>query len=227
MAVEDGVVRLTGVVGSALERSRAIANGFVNGVARVEADGLTVRWWNRDAMTASKRAPAGAATLARTIEERWRREPYLEDAEAKVRIDPGRTAVLFGNVKSLAAKRQAEWLATTTVGVARVRNHLKVRPKPPVSDEQLATAVRQALRRDPLVDSQQVWVSVREGVVRVLGTATSPLEKQRAGELAAGIESAVDVHNLIVVADDGQSARARARDLREQILTSTPRAQAR
>jgi osmotically-inducible protein OsmY len=219
VAVVDGVVTLSGVVGSALERGHAIADAFVNGVKRVEADGLDVRWWQRTEMTASKRkqTPKAAAALARTIENKWQRDPYLARANADASVARGGVATLAGAVGSLAAKRQAEWLAGTTLGITRVRNHLKVRPSPPVSDEEIAAQVRQALRRDPIVNSYELWTNVHEGVVRLLGNVDLQLERRRAEEVAAAIKGVVDVHNLLQIKRPPAAPTARDADLREEI----------
>jgi osmotically-inducible protein OsmY len=219
VTVDNGVVRLSGAVASVGERKHAIADAYVNGVESVDATALTVSWWQRDAMAASKRKqrPAGSAVLARTIEEKWRRDPYLAVGHPAVTVATGGVASVSGTVDSLAAKRQAEWLAMTTVGVSRVRNHLRVRPDPPVPDPEIATTVRGALRRDPMVDSYQLWCDVRDGVVRLLGSVDTSMEKRHAGDLAAAVRGVVDVHNLLEVARPPTTTSANDRELRDDI----------
>jgi osmotically-inducible protein OsmY len=218
VTVDHGVVKLSGAVVSVVERRHAIADAYVNGVERVDADGLTVRWWQRESMAASKRKqrPAGSGVLARTIAEKWRRDPYLTVGHPTVTVGAGGIASLSGIVDSLAAKRQAEWLAASTVGVSRVRNLLRVRPDPPVPDPEIAKAVQGALRRDPLVDSHQLWSDVRDGVVRLLGRVDSAAERRRAGDVVTAIKGVVDVHNLIEVARP-PAAGLDDRELRDEI----------
>jgi osmotically-inducible protein OsmY len=218
VAVDHAVVKLSGAVASVVERQHAIADAYVNGVNRVDAGGLTVRWWQHQAMAASKRKQrlAGTDVLAHTIEEKWRRDPYLTVGHPAVTVMGDGIANLSGTVDSLAAKRQAEWLAATTVGVSRVRNHLRVRPAPAVPDPEIAKAVQGALRRDPLVDAYELWCDVRDGVVRVLGKVDSLAEKRRAGDVVAAIKGVVDVHNLLEVASL-PTASANDRELRDEI----------
>jgi osmotically-inducible protein OsmY len=45
--VKDAQVTLAGTVGSAAEKSRAVSDAWVDGVAKVDATALDVKWWDR------------------------------------------------------------------------------------------------------------------------------------------------------------------------------------
>jgi hypothetical protein len=93
-----------------------------------------------------------------------------------------------------------------------VQNHLKVRPQPPVPDEQIEIRVGSALARDPFVDRYQIEVAVRDGSVLLAGTVGSSFEKSHAEGVAAGIKGVADVRNHLHVAH----APIRVSDLERQ-----------
>jgi hyperosmotically inducible protein len=79
----------------------------------------------------------------------------------------------------------------------------------PKSDEMLATAVHDGLAHDSRVNSMQVRVSAREGVVRLSGTVPRQADRDAAEDVARKVAGVRDVNNDIVVdsnpAGPGQS----------------------
>jgi hypothetical protein len=77
------------------------------------------------------------------------------------------------------------------------------------SDEMLATAVHDGLAHDSRVNSMQVRVSAREGIVQLSGTVPRQADRDAAEDVARKVAGVRDVHNNIVVdsnpAGPGQS----------------------
>lgn len=79
---------------------------------------------------------------------------------------------------------------------AQERFEAETRPK---SDEMLATAVHEELARDARVDSGQVRVQAREGVVTLEGRVTSNAERDAAAETAQRVNGVRRVENALSV----------------------------
>jgi osmotically-inducible protein OsmY len=198
VAVDNGTARLTGTVGSALERARAQQLAWVPGVKKVDAAGLDVEWWARNEMRRDKYAPRSDAQVQKAIEAAFLYDPRVASFNPEVKVDDG-VATLSGTVDNLDARHAAGSDARDTVGVVLVRNHLHVRPPREASDEMITEEVRQAIARDPLVDRFGVGVATFRGQVSLAGDVDSLLEKDRAGRIASGIDGVVAVHNDIQV----------------------------
>lgn len=69
----------------------------------------------------------------------------------------------------------------------------------PKSDELLATAVHDSLAHDSRVNSMQVQVSAREGIVQLDGTVPRRADRDAAEGIARKVAGVRDVHNQIVV----------------------------
>jgi osmotically-inducible protein OsmY len=69
----------------------------------------------------------------------------------------------------------------------------------PKSDELLATAVHDSLAKDARVNSMQVRVSAREGIVQLSGTVPREGDRDAAESIARQVAGVRDVTNKIVV----------------------------
>ena len=69
----------------------------------------------------------------------------------------------------------------------------------PVPDVELTSVLRRALRRDPVVGSEPIEVSVVDGEVVLTGTVPSLVDKMRAGEVIVTFRGARSLANRIVV----------------------------
>jgi osmotically-inducible protein OsmY len=124
-------------------------------------------------------------------------------------MNRGDTVVLFGSVRSEAAKQLAERIALRTVGVGRVDNQLWVDPqagrvdgasqpaaKTP-ADPWISTRVAASLRFDRRVDAGRVHVSTEDGVVTLSGWVPTAADKRIAAEIASDIEDVKAVTNAL------------------------------
>jgi osmotically-inducible protein OsmY len=70
-------------------------------------------------------------------------------------------------------------------------------------DEQVGTAVSQALADDRRVHAMNMKVAVRDGVVTLTGRANDADEHRAAEEVARAVPGVRDVENRLVVAEPG------------------------
>jgi osmotically-inducible protein OsmY len=149
VVVEDGVVMLSGVVGSAAEKRRAMLDARVGGVVTVDADDLEVKHWAREEeLRKGKYVSVSDEEVRTAVEDALLFDPRVVSLAVTTRVDDG-MVTLRGTVDNLKAKRAAERDAMRTVGVTSVRNRLRVRPEEPVSDERLEQRAAGAITRDP------------------------------------------------------------------------------
>lgn len=197
--VRSGDVTLSGVVGSAAERARAMRQAWVRGVKEVEAAQLEVDWTARDRYQRQPGAERAfePEAIASYVAAGIARDPRV-DATPKVRVRHG-VATLEGSVGSVAARVAAEDTASNTVGVWRVRNLLSVEPAERLQDAQLEALVQRALARDPYLYDDPVTVAVSAGVVQLGGRADDAFDRIRAAQVASRIGGVVTVQNLIAI----------------------------
>jgi osmotically-inducible protein OsmY len=198
VSVEDGKATLTGTVGSALERARAVGQAWVPGVSEVDATGLEVEWWARDRMRRDEYQFKSDAQIQQAVKDALLFDPRVLSFKPDVQAEDG-VVTLSGTVDNLEASRAAEEDARNTVGVALVQNHLRVRPTNDLTDEEVTLRVQRAMRRDPFVDRFDVGVTTFDGEVSLAGEVDSRFDRARAGEVAAGVEGVVAVHNNLRV----------------------------
>jgi osmotically-inducible protein OsmY len=150
------------------------------------------------------------AEIAESIRKALARNPYVEDYEITVEVD-NNVASLYGTVDSYFEKGEADDVASQTKGVMDVENHLTVdyvdEPlvyNPYLDDDYLydydwydykpynSYVVDRAIKDEiedelwwsPFVDSDDVNVSVDNGVARLTGTVDSYSEMDAAVENA-------------------------------------------
>ncbi|HEX9627418.1 MAG TPA: BON domain-containing protein [Acidiferrobacterales bacterium] len=106
---------------------------------------------------------------------------------------------LTGQVESLSHKRLAGVLAWWTPGRRDVVNELEIVPMEYDNDPEIADALRLVLEIDPMVDADQVSISVRDAVVTLQGLLVSDDQKKRAELDAWYVDGVTDVVNHIIV----------------------------
>jgi len=197
VTVADGKATLTGTVGSALERARAVGQAWVPGVREVDATGLEVEWWARDDMRRDKYRLKSDAQIRDAVKDALVYDPRVLSFNPDVRVKNG-VVTLSGVVDNLEARRAAERDARNTVGVSHVRNHLRVRSDSDVTDDEITLAVQRALQRDPYIDRSNVGVTTFRGEVSLAGEVDTWFERSRAESVAATVQGVVDIHNNLV-----------------------------
>lgn len=195
--VRDGIVRLTGIVGSTAERTYAHYDAWVPGAKEVDFSGLEIKNWARDpALRKTKYVVKSDDALAAGLGAALRQDPRIQ--AYKIRVDAvGGIITMRGIVGNLAAKRAAERNAHNTVGVRGVINRIRVRPSTAQKDNDVANRVRAAFKLDPYIERHKVSVTVSDGVAHLYGFVDLSFEKARAEEIAARVDGIVDVENYI------------------------------
>ena len=200
VAVKNGNVQLSGTVGSAAEKRRAIGDAYVANVKSVDAKPLKVRLWARDEkLKGDKYQNVSDAEIRRAVKDALFYDPRVVSFDVKPEVADG-IVTLRGAVENLKAKRAATQSALNTVGVVDVKNRLKVRPQRKYSDEILESRIKQSLLRDPFLEKRQITVNVRNGEADLYGTVDTAFEKIRAADLASRITGVVKVENHLVIA---------------------------
>ncbi len=203
VTVDDGAARLSGSVGSAYEKDLAVSEAWVVGVESLDPSDLTVRWFADEPNLRELEIERAAADTARAIERALSRSAVVDTQTISVSVEEG-IATLDGEVETVYEKQAAERRATTVSGVWRITNHLRVVPAFEQTGTVLAEEVRDAIRRDPWVELDQVDVTVDGGTVRLGGKVDSAFERRKARMAASRIPGVVEIRNAIEVAIGGK-----------------------
>jgi osmotically-inducible protein OsmY len=200
--VSGDEVILSGTVGSAAEKTRAITKAYVRGVRNVDATGLDVESWARDQrFRKDKYVEKPDQKIAAAIEDALVYHPRVSSFNIGVDVDAG-VATLTGTVDNVKAKRAAGQTARHTVGVWRVKNKINVRSPEQPSDPMLENRVENALERDPYVNRYEIDVDVVNGQAYLTGDVDSVFERAQADDAAAEVEGVVHVNNNLDVDAD-------------------------
>lgn len=212
VTVQDAVATLSGAVGSLAEKRQAYEAAWVAGVIEVNDQPLVVDWNRREKMQrAVARLRPEDSEIEQALEKTLQYDPRIDIERVKIQVEEG-IVTLFGEVDSLQAKRRAAADARNTIGVWRVRNHLKVRPgigphrRPmPDYDAQIANKVRLALLRDPEIEQDEITVTVNNYLVKLEGRVDSEHVKQLAEDVASRIRGVVSIVNQLRVGRSWES----------------------
>jgi osmotically-inducible protein OsmY len=201
VTVEDGNVQLSGTIGSAAERRKALALSWVAGVGDVDVRSLEVARWARDEdLRDPRNVNVSDGEIESAIESALLYDARVISTDVNVAAADG-TVVLRGRVDSLQAKRAAEQDARHTVGVTTVENRIKVRPTVVASDAVVADNIREALARDAVAESWEIDVLVVDGIATLTGAVSNYYEKARADNIAANVAGVEEVRNFLTVVE--------------------------
>jgi len=199
VAAEDGRVRLSGVVGSAAEKRRAMIDAHVTGVASVDALDLDVKLWARDEdLRKDKYVAVSDDEVRKAVEDALLYDPRVVSLNVTTRVDDG-VVTLRGIVNDLKEKRAAAGDARNTVGVLSVKNRLRVRPSRPIDAEALERKAGDAVSRDPYLEPYEITVEVVGGTATLYGSVDSYYEKAQAEDVVSRIEGIRTVENRLTV----------------------------
>jgi osmotically-inducible protein OsmY len=198
--VKDANVALSGTVGSATEKRRAISDAYVDGVRGVDGRGLLVE---PDGAFDPHWQPALAksdADIALAIRDAESYDPRVRAADIAVGVSSG-VATLSGTVDTLNAKLAAEAVASSTVGVTDVNNRIVARSQQQMADTVLAGRIHDALSLDPLIDIHEISIAAVDGYITLTGVVGSRLERAEAFDAASRMAGVVAVANRLETRD--------------------------
>jgi hyperosmotically inducible protein len=117
---------------------------------------------------------------------------------------------LSGFVETETEKADAERVAAAVAGVREVRNSIVVAVRPPVSqriaDGVTTGRVKAALIDDKEVNSNQINVETRAGVVQLSGFVLNEKRRERAAFVASRVEGVQRVENALVIKPEERPA---------------------
>jgi len=196
--IAEGVVKLSGSVGSLFQKQHADRDAWIEGVRGVDDSGLSVADSIGKHPRRSPLAKPDDLAIQKAIEAYFQDDPRVRMFHLGVLVVDGQ-ATLTGIVDNLRARRAAQGDAHNTVGVDAVIDDIRVRVLTGLPDDDaIAGKIRAALGRDPYLDQDLIRVSVRHGLVYLYGGTDSPFEKERAEEVASMIVGVVAVRNRII-----------------------------
>lgn len=106
---------------------------------------------------------------------------------------------LTGTLATSYPKEVAGVLASWIPGVVDVQNEIQVKPSEVRSDEQILTDIGTRFQKNPFVHSQDIFVTVNQGVVTLTGIVSSVLASDQAEAIARFTPGVVDVRNTLFV----------------------------
>ena len=118
-----------------------------------------------------------------------------------VEID-NNVVTLTGSVATHREKMRAEEIAGSLRGVVAVKNELAVVPTRSISDEVVAEEVVGALRRNVMVNPNEIDVAVNEGVVVLSGKVPSYTAWVAANRAASHTDGVIAIQNTLTVEPD-------------------------
>jgi len=193
--VKNGRVTLIGTIGSAISKSRAIDDALVNGVMYVESSGLTIEPWANEGVHRKSEYPDRSdIEIKQAVQAALPLDPRISAFSPSVTVEGGRVT-LSGTVGNLKAKTSAEQDAKNIVGVWKVDDLLKVRPKEEPADAEMTKQLKAALSWDPFLDSSTIEVAVSNTVASLSGSVDSSFQKAEAQDVASRIKGVTMVRN--------------------------------
>jgi len=197
VAVNDGIVQLSGTVASPAQKRWARWKSWINGVKDVNADAVIVSpWITADDWRAEREPIRDDSAIRSALTDALLYDPRVSTFDVIPEVEAG-WVTLRGEVPTLRAKQAAERVARHTVGVAGVTNRIKVRPEQGVDDADLASRILDALEANPYTEATDTTVRVHDGQVTLTGTADTRFEKREAARVAAGVLGVTAVRNAI------------------------------
>lgn len=190
VAVQDGVVTLSGHVPSYAEKKAAErAAQRVSGVKAI-AEEIEARLPGKYQRTDADLAKAVADTIA------W--HVFLPEDRIKVKVEDG-WVTLEGEVERYHQWAEISGAVRHLTGVRGVSNLLQIKPLAKVASESIKAKIKRALERAADADADQITVEVRGTEVTLSGTVRSFAEREDAERTAWAAPGVREVHNRIQV----------------------------
>lgn len=197
--VHNNKVRLQGIVRSAAEKSRAFNNAWVIGVVSVDSSRLEVtRQIRNEPCRKDKFLDKSHEEIKRAIEDAFFYHPRVALFNITVEVNNG-VVTLNGTVDNLKAKRTAKEVAMNIIGVRKVRNYLKVRPRKLPHDSTVMKNIHNALSINPVTDRFDILTQVQNNKVYLYGTVDTFFDKNTAGNVVGRVPGVVNLVNKLNV----------------------------
>jgi osmotically-inducible protein OsmY len=197
--VKDGVVGLSGTVGSLNEKQLAVSYAWTPGVKSVSTSALDINDWATNPRLRTEAYPSRTdKEIKSAIEDAFFYDPRVYEFNTKVTVDNG-VAILSGKVDNLKAKRAAENDARNVVGVTFVRNNIRVKPDYIPENQSLEALIASSITLDPELEFYEIDVSAVSGKVYLEGEVDSWYEKYKAEDVASRVNGVTSIVNNLDV----------------------------
>jgi osmotically-inducible protein OsmY len=161
--VDNGIVTLSGVVDN-LKAKRAAEQDALNTMGV---------WMVRNHLQVRPKESQADDEIEQNVRNALLRDTLTERHDIKVTVR-NKKVYLKGSVDNYYEKQHAEDVATRVSGVVAIKNNLKVEyTAAPKSDWKIKNDVENELFWSYFVDSDDITVSVKNGVVTLIGTVDS------------------------------------------------------
>ena len=202
VSVKNGKVKLSGVVGSANEKSLAYFQAWSAGVNAVNDKDLKVEGWARDDnLRKNKYVTKSDDEITNAVKDAFLYDPRVFSFNPDISVRDG-VVYLNGVVDNLKAKQSAEQDAKNVVGVLRVKNYLKVRPVSIPDNDDLKAKIESEILMDPVLKLWKIDVKANNGIVYLNGAVDSYFEKTKAEDLVSKTKGVINVENNLSVYDN-------------------------
>lgn len=173
--VNSGLVSLSGVVGTFMEKRRAQTQAWVSGVRAVNVDALVVAPARRDPEQRLTRPMPTDEQVAGAVRNALRLDPRVPEGSVVASVEAG-IVRLHGTVTSLVSKRAAEEDAANTLGAWRVESFITVSPQAPSGDAALVQRITERLAEHPEIDLEKLTIEANAGRVALRGASDDMFE---------------------------------------------------
>lgn len=197
--VNNGHVKLTGMVKSADQKRRAFQDALVAGVKSIDVNDLQVnRLYQEQPPVRQPMALPSDEALAEAVTASLQLDPRIPEGAVAVDVSSG-VVTVTGQVDTLATKRAVEQNIREVAGVSHVLNNVQLDASRPISDTEIERRIEDALLRNPDFDYTDIEVSVTEGRVVLTGIAEYPYQLKNAEEIASRMRGVREVIDKIVL----------------------------
>ncbi len=196
VSVKNGVVTLTGTVGSEYQKDRAYdAVRWVDNVTGV-INNLKVEWWEKEG-TRTKAPHPTDDELVSAVTDELLQDSRLDPLDLVVTVSRGHVT-LKGTVANYYQEEIAEADVHDVIGVGWVTNDLVVRTIKR-EDSRIRGDILFDIATDDALSNQDIDVKVKNGVVTLFGKADTGYDEVHAKMIASRIRGVRKVNNEITV----------------------------
>ena len=197
VSVDEGVVTLSGTVGSAYQKALAYSDvRWIDNVGTVK-NNLKVEWWKEEGTRTETPFPTDAE-LSDAVTRELRSDNRLAPDALEVTVRHGHV-ILRGTVANNYQKQIAGIDARDVVGVAWVTNYLTPRSMRR-DDSRIRDDVLSNIAVDESLWDQPIAVTVKNGVVTLSGRLERGYDKPHAKMLASRVRGVTEVIDNLTVA---------------------------
>jgi len=196
VSVEDGVVTLSGMVGSEYQKAHAAGDvRWIDNVKRLD-NKLNVVWWERQGIRTEASFP-NDDDLRKAVTDELLRDSRLELQDLVVKVVLGHVTI-NGFVPNTYQLQIAGADAGDVIGVGWVTNHIAARPVRR-DDSEIRDEVAFEISNDAVLWKQKIDVEVNDGIVSLVGKVDTGSDRVHATTVASRIRGVKKVVNSIRV----------------------------